>query len=100
MECPNCSNNQFKEITIRYKITTRDNNRKHLYIENLPVDECIVCGKIVPTEKSEYIIGVVKNMVTEELKRKVEIEKSHKDVQNHSVKESSSLKGVLKQLIG
>lgn len=89
-KCKNCNNSSFKETTIQHSINTRDENRRVLNIENLPIKECKICGLAEMPERSEEIIDTLKHIVQQEMDRAVKMEKEQTGFKE--TKETSEMK--------
>lgn len=95
-KCKKCNNNSFKETTIQHLIKTRDENRKEVRIENLPVKECNICGTQMFPERSEEVIDIIKQVVQQEMERAAE--KEHEEIK-YNRHPTSSLVTFLKRFI-
>lgn len=84
-----CGGN-FKNITVEHYVKTRLETKR---IENLPANECTICGSVQLSDKSEEVIETIKFLVKREMDRvaKEELEK---------IEERPYFKNILKRFIG
>lgn len=75
-ECNKCGG-RLRHTTKTHSIKTRLESHKEMNIENLPIEECTICGEIEMSERSQEIIQTVKHMVKTEMQKNVDREKKH-----------------------
>ena len=69
MKCPNCQHGEFKQVVRKYVLKTRHTEKKEIIIENLPVEECKICGNIILPEQSEKMIEIIRRQIRKEIEQ-------------------------------
>jgi len=78
-KCRHCGGT-FKNSTKEYIIETRHMLKPKMTIENLPVEECSICGAIEIPKSSEQIIQILRNKLRREMENMVQSEEVTEEI--------------------
>lgn len=101
MRCPKCKNESFKIIKKKHPIKTRFSLDNEIVVENLPVNECKICGHTVIPESSEKYITMIREKIRDKMKESIEEEriKEEESSQDQTLN-FSKIKDTIKKIIG
>lgn len=94
IKCPRCKNSNFKPTTKTHTIKTCHIEKPELTFENLPVNECIICGHTIVPKTSEVYIELIRKKIRKEMEDLVQ---SSQDIELTTLEK---IKNAIKRLIG